>query len=77
MQLLKSKFSTALSTLASIVTCVQLPGGRISPRLKADLGTSVADHTYAIQSFDRTITHLHDPMQQALDLEHGTNEQAC
>jgi hypothetical protein len=29
-------------------------------RLKADLGSSVADYLYVIQSFDRIITHLHD-----------------
>jgi hypothetical protein len=36
-------------------------------RLKKDLGTSVADHVYVIQSFSRTINHLHDLCNKKID----------
>jgi hypothetical protein len=41
-------------------------------KLKSDLGTSVADHIYVIKSFERTITHVHDQCNKALDIERGT-----
>ncbi|KAL2840862.1 hypothetical protein BJX68DRAFT_271470 [Aspergillus pseudodeflectus] len=40
-------------------------GKEAHARLKSDLGTSVADHVYIIQSFNRTITHVHDQCNKA------------
>lgn len=52
--------------------CTTSHGEASHSHLKKDLGTSVADHLYIIQSFERTITHQHELCKKALENEQVT-----